>query len=94
MLRCQNLRAFRMDFPVADPHVIHTVHQLRDQIKIETGAAERRDLMLGRNDHARVFNRVVEIVPGHGRSNLMRARSISKEALRSFREPREMTKPE
>ena len=65
MLRRQNLRAFRVHFPVANPHLVRAVHQLRDQIEIETGAAERRDLMLRRKDHARIFERVVKIVAGH-----------------------------
>ena len=65
MLRRQNLRPFRVDFPVANPHLVHAVHQLRDQIKIETGATERRDLTLRRKNHVRIFKRVVKIVTGH-----------------------------
>src|SRR6266496_6140376 len=65
MLWCQNLRAFRLDLAVANPHLVHVVHQLRDQIEIETGAAERRDLTLRRKDHARIFKRVIKIVAGH-----------------------------
>src|SRR4029453_3579684 len=65
MLRRQNLRAFRLDFSIPNPHLVHAVHQLGDQIEIETGAAERRDLALGRNNHARIFKRVVKIVAGH-----------------------------
>src|SRR4029453_612516 len=66
----QNLRAFRLDFAIPNPHLVHVVHQLGDQIKIETGAAERRDLALGRKDHARVFKRVVKIVAGHDERKL------------------------
>jgi len=65
MLRRQNLRAFRLDFPVANPHLVHAIHQLRDQIEIETGAAERRDLMLRRQNDVRIFKRIVKIVAGH-----------------------------
>src|SRR6266478_1155193 len=94
MFGCENLRAFGVNFSVANPDSIDPVHQLRDQIKIETGVAEGRDFLLGRDNYVRIFNCVIEVVPGHGRSNLMRVRSISKEALRSFREPKEMTKSE
>ena len=65
MLGRENLRAFGVDFPVANPDLIDPIHQLRDQIKIETGAAESRDLSLRSNDYMRVFNRVIEVVPGH-----------------------------
>src|SRR5213079_3303686 len=44
----------------------YLIHQLRDQIKIETGAAKSRDLSLRSNDYMRVFNRVIEVVLGHG----------------------------
>src|SRR6266404_8669324 len=66
MLGRENLRTFRVDFPVANPDLIDPIHQLRDQIKIETGAAKSRDLSLRSDDHMRVFNRVIEVVPGHG----------------------------
>src|SRR5438132_12497368 len=82
MLRRQNLRAFGLDFAVANPHLVHAVHQLRDQIEIETGAAERRDLTLGRKDHARVFKRVVKIVAGHERCKLWCPLLFSKDTER------------
>src|SRR5206468_7396833 len=66
MLGRENLRTFRVDFPVANPDLIDPIHQLRDQIKIETGAAKSRDLSLRSNDYMRVFNRVIEVVLGHG----------------------------
>src|SRR5580704_14824597 len=65
MLGSENLRAFGVDFPVANPDLIDSIHQLRDQIKIETGAAKSRDLSLRSDNHMRVFNRVIEVVPGH-----------------------------
>src|SRR5262249_42361514 len=65
MLRRQNLRAFRLNFPVPNPYLVYAVHQLRDQIEIEAGAAESRDVTLRRQNHARIFKRVVEIVAGH-----------------------------
>src|SRR6266404_4915890 len=65
MLGRKNLRTLGVDFSVANPDLIDPVHQLRDQIKIETGAAKSRDLSLGSDDHTRVFNRVIEVVPGH-----------------------------
>src|SRR4029077_7454049 len=78
MLRRQNLWAFCLDLPVANPHVVHAVHQLRDQIKIETGAAERRDLTLRCKNHARILKRVIKIVAGHDRWNLPCASRYSK----------------
>src|SRR5439155_21955624 len=65
MHRRKNLRAIGVDYSVPNPNLIDPVHQLRDQIKIETRAAESRNLPLGRDNHMRVFNRVIEIVPGH-----------------------------
>lgn len=65
MLRRQNLRTFRVDFSVPNPHLIHAVHQFRDQIKIETRAAECGDLTLRRKDHVRIFERVLKIVAVH-----------------------------
>src|SRR6266496_668575 len=65
MLGSENLRTFRVDFPVANPDLIDPIHQLRDQIKIKTGAAKSRDLSLRSDDYMRVFNRVIEVVPGH-----------------------------
>src|SRR6267143_721482 len=78
MLRCQNLRAFSLDFSVANPHLVDAVHQLRDQIEIETGAAERRDLTLGRKDHASIFKRVIKIIAGHDGCKLRRPLHFSK----------------
>src|SRR5262245_9032195 len=65
MFRRKYLRALRVDFSIANPDLIDPIHQLRDEIKVETGAAERGDLSLGSNNHMRVFNRVVEIISGH-----------------------------
>ena len=72
MFRRKNLGPLGMNFSVANPDSIDPVHQLRDQIKIETGVAEGRDFLLGRDNYVRIFNCVIEVVPGHGRSNLMR----------------------
>ena len=58
----QDLRALRVDAAVADADFIHLIHQLRDQIKAKAGAAERGDLPFGREDHARVLDRVLEVV--------------------------------
>src|SRR5260370_28663371 len=65
MLGSENLRTFRVDLPAANPDLIDPIHQLRDQIKIETGAAKGRDLSLRSDDDMRVFNCVIEVVPGH-----------------------------
>src|SRR5262245_34812512 len=65
MLRRQNLRTFRVNFPVTNSDLIDPVHQLRDEIKIETGGPERCDLSLRSDNDMRVFNRVIEVVPGH-----------------------------
>jgi hypothetical protein len=54
-----------VNFSIANPYLINSIHQLRDEIKIEAGAAEGGDLPLGSNYHMRVFNRVVEIISGH-----------------------------
>src|SRR6266481_8821720 len=78
MLGRENLRTFRVDFPVANPDLIDPIHQLRDQIKIETGAAKSRDLSLRSDDHMRVFNRVIEVVPGHRYTNVRAKRRLSK----------------
>ncbi len=65
MFRRENLRTFGFDPPVAHPDLIDAVHQLRDQIKIETGAAERGDLSLRSENDPRVLNCVLEIVFRH-----------------------------
>src|SRR5437667_10993300 len=70
MFRCKDLRALRVNFSIANPDLIDAIHLLRDEIKIETSAAEGRDLLLGSNNHMRVFNGVVEIVPRHDETNL------------------------
>ena len=69
MLRRENLRTFCVDFSVTDADLIDPVHQLGDQIKIETGVAKSRDLSLRSDNHMRVFNRVIEVVSGHGNSS-------------------------
>src|SRR5438045_8840362 len=91
MLRRHNLRAFRLDFPIANPHLIHAVHQLRDQIKIETGAAEGRNLTLWRKNNARVFKRVIKIVASHDRRNLPSASRYSKKSIRPVHYETRMT---
>src|SRR5438067_12685124 len=65
MFRRKNLRALGVDFSVANADLIDPVHQLRDQIKIETGAAECRNVLLRRDNDVRIFNCVVEVVTGH-----------------------------
>jgi hypothetical protein len=69
MFWCKDLRAFRVNFSIANPDLIDAIHQLRDEIKIEAGAAEGRDLSLGSNDHMGVFNGVIEIISGHDGAN-------------------------
>ena len=56
----ENLRTFGVNLSVAHPDLIDLVHQLGDEIEIEAGAAEGRDLLLGRENHLRVLDRVVE----------------------------------
>src|SRR5213594_1980037 len=87
MLGRENLRTFRVDFPVANPDLIDPIHQLRDQIKIETRAAKSRDLSLRSDDHMRVFDCVIEVVPGHGhRSKLtLRHREFKSESAYRLR---------
>src|SRR5437867_12096562 len=70
MFRCNNLRSLCVNFPIANPDLIDSVLQLRDKIKIEAGAAEGRDLLLGSNNYMRIFNGVIEIVPRHDETNL------------------------
>jgi hypothetical protein len=41
---------------------MRAVHQFGNEIKPETGCAEGGDLLLGRENHLRIFNRVIEIV--------------------------------
>src|SRR2546423_556255 len=65
MLGGENLRTLGVDAAVADADFIHLIHQLRDQIKSKTRAAEGRDLLVGREEHARVLDRVLEIDVGY-----------------------------
>jgi len=65
MFRRENLGTFGVDFPIANADLIDAVHQFGDKVKIETCAPEGRDLSLGRENHLRVFNGVVEIVLSH-----------------------------
>ena len=69
MFRRKDLRALRVNLSIANPDLIDSIHQLRDEIKIEAGAPEGRDLSLGSNDHTGVFDGVIKIVPGHGETN-------------------------
>ena len=69
MFRRKDLRALRVNLSIANPDLIDPIHQLRDEIKIEAGAAKGRDLLLGSNDHTSVFDGVIKIVPGHGETN-------------------------
>ena len=63
----QNLGTIGMNFSIAHPDFVDAIHQLRDQIKTKAGRAEGGDLLLGREDHLRVFDRVLEIVFLHCR---------------------------
>src|SRR5207244_5411095 len=65
MFRCQNLRTISVNFSVADAHLVYPVHQFRNEIKSKTGRAEGSDLLLGRENHLSVFNRVLEIILLH-----------------------------
>src|SRR5262245_11221711 len=85
MFRCQDLRTFGLDFAVANSHLVHAVHQLRDQIEIETRTAEGRDLALRRHDHSSIFKRVVEIVAGHDNGKLWCPMLFSKHAGKTIR---------
>ena len=65
MIGRENLRTFGVDFPITHPHLIDVIHQFGDQIKRETGVAEGLNPALGRNDHLRVLDRVIEIIFFH-----------------------------
>jgi len=73
MFWCEDLRALCVNFSIANPDLIDAIHQLRDKIKIEARDTESRYVLLRSNNHVRVFNSVIEIVPGHGRSNQVSA---------------------
>src|SRR2546428_247471 len=68
MFRRQDLRTLGVDLSVADPDLIDPVHQFGDEIKMKAGAAKGCDLLFGREDDLRVFNRVLKIVFLHCRS--------------------------
>jgi hypothetical protein len=61
----ENLWSFGVNFSVANPDLINLIHQLRDQIKAKACAPEAGNLPLGREDHTRIFNCVMEIIFGH-----------------------------
>ena len=65
MIGCQYLRPFGVDLAITNPHLIDMVHQFGDQIKGETGVAESLNAALGRNDHLRVLDGVIEIIFSH-----------------------------
>ena len=62
MFRGQNLRTVGVNVSIAHPNFVDAVHQFGNEIEPKTGGAEGRDLVLGREDHLRVFNCVLEIV--------------------------------
>ena len=62
MLGRENLRTFRVDFPVANPDLIDPVHQLRDEMKLKAGVAKGRDLPFRRENNLRILNGVFDIV--------------------------------
>src|SRR5438552_4733842 len=65
MFRSENLRTLGVNFSVPDPDLIDAVHQLGDEIEVKARRAEGRDLLLRREDHLRVFNRVIKIILSH-----------------------------
>src|SRR6266550_6075026 len=65
MFRSENLRALGVDFSVPNPDLIYAVHQLGDEIEVKARGAEGCDLLLGRENHLRVLNRVIKIVFSH-----------------------------
>ena len=65
MLGRQNLRPLGVNPSIAHADFVHLIHQLRDEIEAEAGAAEAGDLVFGREDHPRVLDRVLEIVFSH-----------------------------
>src|SRR5581483_519941 len=62
VIRRQNLRAFRVQATVADAHFVDAIHQLGHEIKAEARVAKRLDALLRRENYARVFDGVIEIV--------------------------------
>ena len=48
--------------PTVNPHFVHLVHQLADEVEPKAGVAESRDLALRREDHLGVLDRVLEII--------------------------------
>src|SRR5438067_9289276 len=67
MFRRQDLRTLGVDPAVADADFVYLIHEFRDQVETKTGAAESGDLFFRREDHAGVFDRVLEVVVGHWR---------------------------
>src|ERR1051325_3500890 len=84
MFRCQNLWPLGFYFAVPNPHLVHAIHQLRDQIEVETSASESRNLMLRRQNHTRIFKRIIEIVAGHEGGRLRSPVAIFKTPARSW----------
>ena len=72
MFRSENLRALGVNFSVPNPDLIDVVHQLGDEIEVKARGAERCDLLLGRENHLRVLNRVIKIVFSHHLSDNVR----------------------
>ena len=65
MFRSENLWTLGVNFSVPNPDLIDTVHQLGDEIEVKARGAEGRDLLFRREDHLRIFNRVIEIALSH-----------------------------
>src|SRR3954469_19784147 len=65
MIRSQNLRPFSVDGAVTNPDLVHSVHQLGNEIERETGAAESLNSSFGRDDYLCVLDRVLEIIRFH-----------------------------
>jgi hypothetical protein len=89
------LRALGVNFSVPDPDLIDPVHQLGDEIEVKARRAEGRDLLLRREDHLRVLNRVIEIVFSHHRSDNVRQCSLlaKRNAAMEFSAGRRFTEP-
>src|SRR3954462_7988106 len=65
MVGRENLRSFGVNLPIADADLIHPVHQLRNEIKSEAGAAKGLDATFRCDDHLGVFDGVIEVVSFH-----------------------------
>src|SRR4029450_11577003 len=65
MFRSEDLWTLGVTFSPPKPDLIDTVHQLGDEIEVKARSTEGRDLSFGREDHLRIFNRVIEIVLSH-----------------------------